>query len=51
VPAGLAARFAITFFTFLYWTLLVARAPLGEAVAQARRSLWQRYRTLGGLSY
>lgn len=51
VPPGLAARFATTFFSFLYGTPARTRAPVGEAVAQARRSLWLRYRNLGGLFY
>jgi hypothetical protein len=51
VPPGVAARFATTFFSFLYGTPDRARAPVGEAVAQARRFLWDRYRNLGGLFY
>lgn len=51
VPAGLAARFATTFFSFLYGTPDRVRAPVGEAISQARRLLWQRYRNLGGLFY
>jgi hypothetical protein len=51
VPPGLAARYATTFFSFLYRTPNRARAPVGEAVAQARRFLWLRYRNLGGLFY
>jgi hypothetical protein len=51
VPPGLAARFATTFFSFLYGTATRARAPVGESIAQARRFLWLRYRNLGGLFY
>ena len=51
VPPGLAARFATTFFSFLYGTTGTHRAPVGESLAQARRFLWQRYRNLGGLFY
>ncbi|MFK0256150.1 hypothetical protein [Streptomyces sp. NPDC090445] len=51
VPPGLAARFATTFFSFLYGTTGTDRAPVGESLAQARRFLWQRYRNLGGLFY
>ncbi|MFD7909346.1 hypothetical protein ACFV30_01265 [Streptomyces sp. NPDC059752] len=51
VPPGLAARFATAFFSILYGTTGVDRAPVGEALAQARRFLWQRYRNLGGLFY
>jgi hypothetical protein len=51
IPPGVAARFATTFFSFLYGTGTRQRAPVGEAVAQARRFLWQRYRNLGGLFY
>jgi len=51
VPPGVAARFATAFFSFLYGTPTRSRAPVGEALAQARRFLWQRYRNLGGLFY
>jgi hypothetical protein len=50
VPAGLAARFATTFFSFLYRD---SECPVsaGEAFAQARNFLWDQYRNLGGLLY
>lgn len=51
VPAGLAARFATTFFSFLYGDAGRTIAPVGEAIAQARRFLWQEYRNIGGLFY
>jgi hypothetical protein len=51
VPPGVAARFATTFFSFLYGTTWGELSPVGEAIAQARRFLWRRYRNLGGLFY
>ena len=51
VPPCVAARFATAFFTALYGTAWDVQAPVGEAVAQARRFLWRRYRNLGGLFY
>jgi hypothetical protein len=51
VPAVLAARFATVFFSFLYGSQGRAMAPVGEAVAQARRFLWTEYRSIGGLFY
>jgi hypothetical protein len=51
VPAGLAARFATAFFSFLYGTDWRGIAPVGEAIAQARRFLWTEYQNIGGLFY
>ena len=51
VPAALAAGFATVFFSFLYGTAGRAIAPVGEAIAQARRFLWTEYRNIGGLFY
>jgi hypothetical protein len=50
VPVGFAARFATTFFSFLYRD---HKGPVaaGEAFAQARKFLWDQYRNLGGLLY
>ena len=50
VPIGFAARFATTFFSFLYRE---NECPVsaGEAFAQARKFLWDQYRILGGLLY
>jgi len=50
VPIGFAARFATTFFSFLYRE---NECPVsaGEAFAQARKFLWDQYRNLGGLLY
>jgi hypothetical protein len=51
VPAPLAARFATTFFSFLYGAAGRGIAPVGEAIAQARRFLWTEYQNIGGLFY
>jgi hypothetical protein len=51
VPAALAARFAIVFFSFLYGDAGRGIAPVGEAMAQARRFLWTEYQNIGGLFY
>lgn len=51
VPAGLAARFATAFFSFLYGDAGRTIAPVGEAITQARRFLWSEYRNIGGLFY
>jgi hypothetical protein len=51
VPAPLAARFATTFFSFLYGAAGRGIAPAGEAIAQARRFLWTEYQNIGGLFY
>jgi hypothetical protein len=51
VPAALAARFATTFFSFLYGAAGRGIAPVGEAIAQARRFLWTEYQNIGGLFY
>jgi hypothetical protein len=51
VPAGLAANFAVVFFSFLYGTAGLTLAPVGEAISQTRRFLWRRHGNLGGLFY
>jgi CHAT domain len=51
VPAALAARFATVFFSFLYGDAGRGIAPVGEAMARARRFLWTEYQNIGGLFY
>jgi hypothetical protein len=51
VPAGLAARFATTLFFFLFQGTWENPTPVTDAMAAARRFLWDRFGNLGGLFY
>jgi hypothetical protein len=50
-PIGLASRFAVTFFHFFYGRVDGRIISAGEAVVQARRFLWLKYRNIGGLFF
>jgi hypothetical protein len=51
VPPGLAANFAMIFFSLLYGGAGTTKSPVGESMSQARRYLWRRYSNPGGLFY
>ena len=51
VPPGLAANFAMIFFSLLYGGAGTTKSPVGESMSQARRYLWRRYGNPGGLFY
>ncbi|MBT2524975.1 hypothetical protein J7E91_05850 [Streptomyces sp. ISL-99] len=51
VPIKFAARFAVTFFHFLYLRPGDTPTPAGEALTRARKFFWDEYRNIGGLFY